>query len=386
MKRFLITLSVLFVVLMFMGTSFVIATDHSNKPLVSGNKSHVNVNPFVHNNNTSSPGYVKYTLDLLNNTLLTGNFVDTGNGLFPFGVAFDSSNGYVYVTNDGSGNVSVINGSTNKVVTSITVGCSPLGVAFDSSNGYVYVTNGGSSNVSVINGSTNKVVTSINVGSIPFGVAFDSSNGYVYVTNFHSGTISIISTNSTSPVTFTETGLPSGSTWDVNITGMTSSGPITGSTYTVSLSNGTYSYIIGTTDKTYHANGGSFTESAGTPSSIPVTFALFTYSVTFTEKGLPSGTHWNLTFNGTKYELTNTSYTFHVVNGTYSYSIANVSGYTISKQTSTTTINGNSMAISITFTASPSGISSIELYGIIGAVIAIAAVSVGIAVMRKRKA
>ena len=199
-------------------------------------------------------------------------------------------------------------------------------------------------------------------------------------------------------VTFTESGLPTSTTWYVNITGMISSGPITGSTYSVSLSNGTYSYTIGTTDKTYHANGGSFTESAGTPSSVSVTFAPFTYSVTFTETGLPAGTNWNMTFNGTIYNLTNTSYTFHVVNGTYSYSIGNVSGYNVSKQSSTTTVNGNNMTVPITFTAnssssppppsklsSPSGISSTELYAIIGAVVAVAAIGSALVMITKRK-
>ena len=44
-------------------------------------------------NNTA--GYVKYTLDLLNNTLINGNFVNTGNPMEPYGIAYDPSNGYI---------------------------------------------------------------------------------------------------------------------------------------------------------------------------------------------------------------------------------------------------------------------------------------------------
>jgi YVTN family beta-propeller protein len=116
----------------------------------SGNTSNTNITPFTQDSSqNNSAGFVKYTLDLLNNTLINGNFVNTFNGISPYGVAFDSSNGDVYVTNFYSDSVSVINGATNTVIAGITVGLSPYGVAFDSSNGDVYVANEGSDSVSV---------------------------------------------------------------------------------------------------------------------------------------------------------------------------------------------------------------------------------------------
>ncbi|MCL4324933.1 MAG: hypothetical protein M1144_05680, partial [Candidatus Thermoplasmatota archaeon] len=63
----------------------------------------------------------------------------TATGSSPWGVAYDSGNGYVYVANYGSNNVSVLSGA--KVVASVPVGTSPSGVGYDSANGYVYVTN-----------------------------------------------------------------------------------------------------------------------------------------------------------------------------------------------------------------------------------------------------
>ncbi|TMA01561.1 MAG: YncE family protein [Methanobacteriota archaeon] len=118
-------------------------------------------------------------------------------GYAPYGVAYDSGNGYVYVTNRDSNDVSVINGTT--VVTTVPVGSLPLGVAYDSGNGYVYVANSGSNNVSVISGTT--VVATIPVGNIPYGVAYDSENGYVYVANSGSNTTSLISTTTPGPTT-----------------------------------------------------------------------------------------------------------------------------------------------------------------------------------------
>ena len=80
----------------------------------------------------------------------------------------------MYVPNSASGNVSVIDGATNKVIQSINVSKCPDGVAFDSSNGYVYVSHEASDNVSIIDGSTNKFIQNITVGEFPSGVAFDS--------------------------------------------------------------------------------------------------------------------------------------------------------------------------------------------------------------------
>ncbi|MHB8553999.1 MAG: hypothetical protein ACYDAO_10520, partial [Thermoplasmataceae archaeon] len=127
----------------------------------------------------------------------------------------------------------------------------------------------------------------------------------------------------------------------------------------------------------------------GSSNSISLPFTLHTYSVTFTEKGLPSGTKWNVTFNGVILPSATNITTFTVPNGTYSYSIGNVSGYTVSLQSNKVIVNGNNITISITFTTSSkpssSGISGIELYAIIGVVIAAAAIVAGIAVMRIKR-
>ena len=110
-------------------------------------------------NNTA--GYVKYTLDLLNNTLINGNFVNTHNALEPWGIAYDPSNGYLYVTDYWSGTVSVIDGANNTVIANITVGIDPVGVVYDPSNGYLYVTNFASGTVSIISTSVSTSSTSI---------------------------------------------------------------------------------------------------------------------------------------------------------------------------------------------------------------------------------
>ena len=67
----------------------------------------------------------------------------------------------------------------DSVTKNIPVGNTPMGVAFDSDNGYTYVTNVDSNTVSVIDGSTNTVIKNIPVGWSPLGVAFDPvGNGF----------------------------------------------------------------------------------------------------------------------------------------------------------------------------------------------------------------
>ena len=146
-------------------------------------------------NNTA--GYVKYTLDLLNNTLINGNFVNTHNAMNPWGIAYDPSNGYLYVTDWGSGTVSVINGKTNTVIATIPVGIWPVGVAYDPSNGYIYVTNYASGTVSIISTSVSTSSTSSVSTSSSTSVS-TSSTSTSSVTMPTTSTSTSVSTSSTS--------------------------------------------------------------------------------------------------------------------------------------------------------------------------------------------
>ncbi|MCL4421092.1 MAG: hypothetical protein M1477_05330 [Candidatus Thermoplasmatota archaeon] len=236
---------------------------------------------------------------------------------------------------------------------------------------------------------------------------FDMYSGIlvaIYQTNTTgSSTANITSTNipegSTSlsyyAVTFAETGLSAGSTWYVNLSNGQTFSSTTG-TISFSEPNGTYSYTIATSDKTYEPvpSSGSFKVDSSAASE-SVSF-LKLYTVAFTESGLPSGTSWSVTLNGTMETLTTNTITFSLPNGTYSYTIGKISGYNISKSSGSLTINGKNATQSITFSSvpsttpppkkssPPSGISSYELYGIVGGVILVAAIASAFAFTRKR--
>jgi len=103
---------------------------------ISGNISNTDIDSAAQNSShNNSAGFVKYTIVLSNNTLINGNFINgqvanTSNGQIPFGVAFDSANGYIYITNMVS-KVWMINGATNKVIANISIGKHPQGVVFN---------------------------------------------------------------------------------------------------------------------------------------------------------------------------------------------------------------------------------------------------------------
>jgi YVTN family beta-propeller protein len=113
----------------------------------------------------------------------------------PVGITFDPSNGYLYVTDGGSRNVSVIDGSTNTLVgIPIAVQLDPIADVFVPSNGDIYVANFHSNSISIIDGSTNLVVNTITSISSPRGVAFDPANGFLYVTDAAANTVTVIDT------------------------------------------------------------------------------------------------------------------------------------------------------------------------------------------------
>ncbi|MHB1493104.1 MAG: hypothetical protein ACYCVP_05330, partial [Thermoplasmataceae archaeon] len=127
-------------------------------------------------------------------------------------------------------------------------------------------------------------------------------------------------------------------------------------TITANLVNGTYSYNIATTDKIYHANGGSFTESAGSPPSENITFALYTYSVTFIESGLPTNTEWyvNITNVSTGYichETANSNnISIELTNGSYKCSVAvNGNEYVGITNQNNFSVHGGNLTLSVTF-------------------------------------
>ena len=169
------------------------------------------------------------TVSVLSGTL--GTVVATvtlGTGTDPVGVSVDSATGDVYVTDSGTAAVSVIAGSTCNATTqsgcttippTIAVGSGPEGVVVNPTTDTIYVANNGSNSLSVIDGSTGTVSTTVttNMEVAPIGVALSPSGGQILVTgtdpnvflsNHASGdpTVAVVSASTDKVTTFLATG------------------------------------------------------------------------------------------------------------------------------------------------------------------------------------
>ncbi|MGC8620249.1 MAG: InlB B-repeat-containing protein, partial [Thermoplasmata archaeon] len=110
-------------------------------------------------------------------------------------------------------------------------------------------------------------------------------------------------------VTFTETGLPAGTLWYVNLSNGQSY-RTTGNSIGIQIPNGSYSYTIAATNKEYSAQGGLLIVN-GSNMEISIKFSLVTYAITFTESGLCSGTSWSVTLNNMTKSSTNGTIIFN---------------------------------------------------------------------------
>jgi YVTN family beta-propeller protein len=119
-------------------------------------------------------------------------------GTNPSAIAIDPVTNTIFVVNSGSGNVSVINGATNTVTATVPVGTTPKAIAVDPRANVVYVANSGSNSVSVIDGTSNTVTATPTVGTNPVAVAVNPQTHVAYVANSGSGNVSVIPGTSSS--------------------------------------------------------------------------------------------------------------------------------------------------------------------------------------------
>jgi YVTN family beta-propeller protein len=113
-------------------------------------------------------------------------------GAGPFGVSVNPQTRRVYVANQGSATVSVIDENTHLVISTVPVGGGPTAVAVDASRNRIYVTSRFSDSVFVLDGTSDTVIATVPVGRDPRGIALDVPGNRIFVTNSRTGTVSVI--------------------------------------------------------------------------------------------------------------------------------------------------------------------------------------------------
>ncbi len=160
-------------------------------------------------------------------------------------------------------------------------------------------------------------------------------------------------------VTFTESNLPPGSTWSVNL-GNGSSFSSTNSVIKFDAFNGTYFYTISSnTQYSAFPSSGNFTVQGGSV-SISILFKLVSYTLSFTETGLAVSTMWSVTVNGVSESSYTNTIDFNETNGVYNFVVNVVPGYSASPSSGTVSINGRNVTENVVFTAREYSVTFVE--------------------------
>jgi YVTN family beta-propeller protein len=147
---------------------------------------------------------VSNTVSVVNAT--THSLISTVTGFnSPVGAVAspDGTRVYVVNSNPNPGTVAVINTATNTIAATITIGNGATLAAISPDGKHVYVPNSNDGTVSVIDTATNRVTATFTVGGAPVGAVVTPDNAHVYIANFNNA-VNVVAT-ATNTVTATIT-------------------------------------------------------------------------------------------------------------------------------------------------------------------------------------
>jgi YVTN family beta-propeller protein len=148
---------------------------------------------WVANEGSNTVSVIDIAIDFTVPTPATNDVVATVPvGIGPHGLTFSAHGEQIYVTSQPD-TVTVVDDYDHDVAATVPVGHTPADIeAPPQFNDRVYVTNQSSNSVSVINRASDTVVKTIPVGADPSGLVSDVFTGRLFVANKGSNTISVI--------------------------------------------------------------------------------------------------------------------------------------------------------------------------------------------------
>lgn len=132
------------------------------------------------------------------NLVLQNRNISVGDG--PIDIAINNNTNTLYVLNQNSNNITVLDSLTYSTITTISVGTNPSGITFNKITNKIYVANTGNNSVSVIDTVINTVIKTIVLPSTsgPKGIVVNPDTNRIFVGNSGSGTITVIDGNTDS--------------------------------------------------------------------------------------------------------------------------------------------------------------------------------------------
>ena len=182
----------------------------------------------------------------------------------PVGVAINSNTNRIYVTNNQSDTVSVIDSFTDKVTATVQIGKEPYGIDVNTKTNKIYVVH--IDTLSVINGESNTVEKTISIGGDGAGVAVNPDTNLIYTASEPTSTLSVIDGNTDTLIN--QIFIPDG-TVQIAINSNTNHVFITGNTNVVSVIDGGTNQVI----KTFTVPGSQIIDAAVNPETNKVFIA-----------------------------------------------------------------------------------------------------------------
>lgn len=115
----------------------------------------------------------------------------------PNGIAVNPSINRIYVAGDNynsgiPGLLTVIDGQSQSVVATVTLGLGPAGVAVNAITNRIYVANFRGSTLSIIDGATNTVVEVLGISLQPWSIGVNSSTDRVYISQIGTDSVAVL--------------------------------------------------------------------------------------------------------------------------------------------------------------------------------------------------
>lgn len=161
------------------------------------------------------------------------------------------------------------------------------------------------------------------------------------------------------PIVVQEAGLPMNTFWYVRIGSDWTNGSVP--KLYGSEPNGTYLYrIVGSAGWLPDPVNGSVTV-LGSAAFLNVSFLPFTFPVTFTEQGLPTGTDWGFKLGGEWRNTTNASEMLLLPNGTFSFTVGAIHEYDLAgSPNGSVVVDGAPVAVNFSFSLSPAAYGTVS--------------------------
>ncbi len=173
-------------------------------------------------------------------------------GSYPTAIAVNPATNKIYVANQYSNNVTVIDGAWNST-TVVATGGFPQALAVNSVTNKIYVANYHGNSVTVINGANNSTST-ITVGNYPTAVGVNLSTNKIYVANLNSNTVTVINGVTGATTTVAVGRYPKA----VAVNPLTNRIYVANGTYSVGDGTGTVTVIDGSTNSTTEVPAGLY--------------------------------------------------------------------------------------------------------------------------------